>query len=387
MALAAASATLVTLLVATPATAADANVTADVSTSCEGGTGTVSVSVQNDVDAVRRIDIAIDRGNDGEADFGDGPEFRPGENINFDYSGQPDGRYGVSVRAGDVVVLQRAVDIRCATPTAKYFVTAYDGTVWRVTDTEIRALGYEEWKSAGFPSPAPAPTDYVKYPWSTTVSAVTFFGQSRERWVWRHVSFAEWTRAGQPYPRNAGWIEGSTYYQWATSSQIFVQDVGGVRHALTYAEWRDSGFEPFQRRSNEGFVKLSWDDSIAFLTDVQRGQGGPIGFDRWRSEGYPQPSVAARFPGDQVWRTYGSPDIWYEGPTTFRRINGAEWAAMGRPAPTVRNIPPRPADKNCSSYGSQAQAQADFAYYYEAYGDVFGLDADRDGVACENHRY
>ena len=382
-------ATVLTVLVAgSAAHAATAEVTASASASCDGKDGKLVVSVTNAPDAARNIEVAIDRGNDGSPDFGDGPPFQPGQTIVFDYGTQPDGWYGVRVTAGDTVVLDRAVQVVCSAPSPKYFRTAYDGTIWRITDSEIHALTFDEWKSDGFPAFAPAPTDYVKYAWSATISAVTFFGQTRDRWVWKHVSYDEWSRAGRPYPRSAGWIEGSTYYQWATSSQIFVQDVGGVRHALTYDEWRDSGFEQFERRANQGFVKLTWDDSIAFLTDVSRGQGGPIGFDRWSGEGYPQPTVAARFAGDQVWRNYGSPDIWYAGPTTFKRINGAEWAAMGRPSPNVRNVPANPGDiKNCSSYGSQAQAQADFLYYYEAYGDVFRLDGNNDGVACESYPY
>jgi hypothetical protein len=377
----AAAAVFASLFTGSAAIAAATNIKASASSSCAGN-GKLVVSVTNASDAVRNILVDIDRGNDGEPDFGDGPPFQPNETIVFDYGTQPDGWYGVRVTAEDTVVLDTAVQIACV----RYFVTAYDGTVWRVTDSEIHALTYDEWRSAGFPVPAAAPTDYVKYAWSSTISAVTFFGQARDRWVWKHVSFDEWTHAGQPYPRNAGWIQGSTYYQWATSSQIFVQDVGGVQHALTYDEWRDSGFAAFERRANQGFVKLSWDDSIAFLTDVSRGQGGPIGFDRWSGEGYPQPTVAPRFTGDQLWRNYGSSDIWYAGPTTFKRINGVEWAAMGRPSPEVRNVPARPADKDCSAYSTQAQAQQEFLYYYEAYGDVFGLDGDHDGIACENLR-
>ena len=46
--------------------------------------------------------------------------------------------------------------------------------------------------------------------------------------------------------------------------------------------------------------------------------------------------------------------------------------------------PPYPGDsKNCSSFSSQAAAQAWFNTYYPWYGDVAKLDADNDLIACE----
>lgn len=268
---------------------------------------------------------------------------------------------------------------------AEYFVTSYDGTVWAVTTSSIVALTYADWERVGFPAPNPAPTDYVKYPWSPTVSAVTFFGQSADRWIWRHVSLQEWTRAGKPQPRAAGWIKDSVYYQWAESPQIFVQDVGGVKHALSYPEWLDSGLQPFDVRATQGFVKLSWDSNIAFLKNYHAGQGFPIGYAHWAAEGFPSPVVKSRLPGDQVYRNYGSPTIWYAGPTVNRPISYSEWSAMGQPFAPIRNVPGRPADKDCGDFASESAAQAEFDYYFPAYGDVHFLDGDHDGTACESH--
>lgn len=267
----------------------------------------------------------------------------------------------------------------------KYYVTAYDRTVWAVTPTSITALTYEQWVGLGMPIPLAAPTDYVKYPWSPSISAVTFFGQEQSRWVWKHVSFDEWNRAGQPAPRTAGWIADSSYYQWEGSNQIFVQDSGAVKHALSYGEWQASGFQPFTKKTNQGFVKLSWDSSIAFLTDYAAGQGAPIGYSTWQGEGFPAPSVRVRFPGDQLYKDYGSSAIWYVGPTVNRQITYDAWAAMGFASFTVRGLPAYPADKDCRDYNSQGEAQQQFNYYYEAYGDVFRLDGDNDGVACESY--
>lgn len=168
-------------------------------------------------------------------------------------------------------------DDRPATPASPtdYYITKYDGTIWAVTGTSITALTSAQWKTAGTPTPRAAPTSYVKYAWSPTISAVTIFGTDRSRWIWKHVSAAEWKKAGNPKPRNAGWIEGSTYYQWAGSSQIFVQDVGGTKHALTGPEWVAAGKPAFEKRANQAFVKLSWNSSIGFLTDYAQGLGSP----------------------------------------------------------------------------------------------------------------
>lgn len=218
----------------------------------------------------------------------------------------------------------------------KYYVTRYDNTVWAVTPTTITALSFPQWQAAGSPPPFSAPTEYVRYPWSTTISAVTMFGTDQSRWIWRHLTLEEWNRVGRPTPRIAGWIKDSVYYQWAGSAQIFVQDAGGVKHALTYAEWQTSGFQPFQKRATQGFVKLSWDGNIAFLTDYAAGKGGPIDRKQWEAEGFPTPTVATRFPGDQLYKFNGDPTIWYAGPTVNRPITYAEWGLLGYPSPTIR---------------------------------------------------
>ena len=48
--------------------------------------------------------------------------------------------------------------------------------------------------------------------------------------------------------------------------------------------------------------------------------------------------------------------------------------------------PPRPNfGKHCPGYPGQAAAQADYDKYYPWYGDVFGLDRDKGGIACESN--
>ncbi|WP_314451126.1 hypothetical protein [uncultured Microbacterium sp.] len=334
--------------------------------------------------------------------FGDGGILAPGESLRvasggssvnvedatyiYDVSQSPQVPGTTEPTEPFTVVATGTYVLDCEAGGTDYFVTSYDRTVWAVTPASIRALTFAEWQAAGSPAPKPAPTDYVKYPWSPTVSAVTFFGQPQDRWVWKHISFEEWDRAGKPSPRIAGWIKDSVYYKWATAAQIFVQDVGGVKHALTGDEWAASGWQPFTERINQGFGRLSWDANVARFTDFAAGQGSPINFAQWQTEGQPQPAVQTRFPGDQLYRNYGDPTIWYAGPTVNRPITFAEWSTLGQPAPTVRNIPARPTlDKDCDDYPSRQAAQDEYRYYFEAYGDVFLLDGDDDGIACESY--
>lgn len=51
---------------------------------------------------------------------------------------------------------------------------------------------------------------------------------------------------------------------------------------------------------------------------------------------------------------------------------------------TASSPPARPADADCADFSSWSAAQTYYKKYYPYYGDVSGLDADRDGVACES---
>ncbi|MEV8028487.1 excalibur calcium-binding domain-containing protein [Cellulosimicrobium funkei] len=294
------------------------------------------------------------------------------------------------------VGLGLAVAVSAAVPASArwvpdgYYLTKYTGEIWHVDSGtgEIYPITYDEWRNAGFPSPKAAPTNYVKYSWAPSIHAVTFFDPADPNvWLWDELSFADWSRAGKPAPRNAGWIEGSYVYKWGTSAEILIEEPnGGVNHKLTYNEWRDTGFKPYVNRANEGFVKYSWDSTIVRLTNISAGQGYRLSYGEWQAEGFPTPQVVNRVNGDQVYQNYGSPTLYYAGPGLNRAINYAEWTAMGQPRPIVYGAPGRPSfDKDCKDYPSQAAAQAEYRHYYSLYGDVFGLDADNDGIACESY--
>lgn len=212
-------------------------------------------------------------------------------------------------------------------------------TIYRVQGGVPHAATYAEWSGAGSPAPARAPTSYVKYSWSPTIYAVTFWETSASSWMWEPLTYAAWQKAGFPKPQVAGWIKGSRYYKWGTSPEIFVEGADGVNHALTYDEWAASGYQPFTNHSNEGFLKLSWTPTIARMTNLQSGGGYPIGFPEWQAEAFPTPVSVQRVVGDQF-NQYGTdPTIIYSGPTMNRAITYNEWIAAGSPAPVRHGDP------------------------------------------------
>lgn len=197
------------------------------------------------------------------------------------------------------VALSGSVALATATPAAAdwyedgVFALPYTDRLWLV-DSSIdfaRNLGYAEWEALGFPTPKTAQTDYVKYPWSPTVYAVTYLGDERPQWLWQQLSFEQWARAGYPTPRDAGWIDDSFYHQWATSNELFVMAPDMGIHKLTYSEWRASGFAPPVRRS-DGFVTFAGSPTIYYVEDVA-GRTGlyAMTYDQWRKEDFPTPQL------------------------------------------------------------------------------------------------
>lgn len=107
-----------------------------------------------------------------------------------------------------------------------------------------------------------------------------------------------------------------------------------------------------------------------------------------------------RIQGDQFYKDYNSPTVYYTGPGMNRAVNFAEWQAAGSPIPTVRNAPvpgggttPPPLGPttpsnpgnsvNCTDFSTWSAAQNWFNTYYPYYADVAGLDSDGDLIACE----
>lgn len=229
-------------------------------------------------------------------------------------------------------------------PVTKYplYKIVYDSTIFEMvpdsSGTEIpRPLSYEKWRDVyNFQTPAAASTDFVKYPWSPTIYAVTFWPGGENNWMWTQLSLVQWQTAGRPTPRNAGWIKGSYYYKWGSSNELFVEGADGVNHKLTGAEWAASGYRSFVDRSNEGYLRLTWAPEIARMSSLSAGAGRPMGYNEWQEEAFPTPQAVQRITGDSFYKNSGSSTIWYKGPAMERPVTYSEWTAAGSPSPSIR---------------------------------------------------
>lgn len=237
------------------------------------------------------------------------------------------------------------------------YLVSYSGELWRVDSASDQAypITYEEWAESGFEAYQPAPTDYVRYAWSGTLYAVTFFGPDREQWLWEHMTFEQWSRAGQPGARAAGWIEGTDFYQWASSPNLYVVDAGNVVHSLTWGEYQAAG-QPRYDRYDGGYFQLGWDKDRYIVFIAITGNASPEGLPpwafgvgraitgaEWDALGRPTPQTVDRHPrhtgqsgvvvetGSRV--PPGS--LMYESRAYRKRITNAEWVAMGSPQPQV----------------------------------------------------
>lgn len=226
-----------------------------------------------------------------------------------------------------------------AAETAFYSV-AYDSTLYlHEHDGDYTyAASYEEWQQAGFPAPTPAPVSYVKYAWSNDIWAVHFFGPDREDWIWAPLDFQQWTRAGRPAAREAGWIEGSTYWKYGSSPEIFVaiwEDEPA--HKLTAREWQAAGSPAPENLWNEGVYKYPWSTSIGYLWDTPTGSGQPLTYDDWAFLGFPTPQAVTHVSNEFVWRYRGSSQIYLDSAITGHDfpLSYAQWSALGRPTPVV----------------------------------------------------
>lgn len=276
------------------------------------------------------------------------------------------------------------------------YVTPFDGTIYELVGGQSpRALSYERWRDVyDLRTPFMSSTDYVKYPWSSTVYAVTFWPGGSNAWQWTRLGYSQFVKAGSPSVRNAGWIVNTYIYKWGTSAELLVEGEDGVNHKLTGAEWRDMDFRGYVDRANEGFMKLSWTSDIVRMTDVRNGQGRAIGYGEWRDEAFPTPQVVQRINGDQFYRYSNSNQVWYAGPGMNRVVNIDEFRAAGSPSPRVIQVAGQPTPppssgggggggnvfyKNCDAVRAAGAAPL----FRGQPGYSRDLDGDGDGVACE----
>lgn len=192
-------------------------------------------------------------------------------------------------------------------------------------------LTYDQWRSYGFQRPTRINSDYVKYPWSDQIYAVTFFDTNQDSWMWQLLDFSSWARAGYPQPRVAGWIYGSTYYRYAGDQTIYVS-LNGQEHRLTYQEWVAAGL-PNPTVRNQ-YMKLSWDDTIVKYQEYEgRLLIYSLGYQSWAYDGFPAPQVRPSLPGDYICKYSWSDTLFYYGSSHFGALTWGQWAATDFMAP------------------------------------------------------
>lgn len=223
---------------------------------------------------------------------------------------------------------------------AGYYRLAYNGEIWQVKPDIARAtaLTFTDWDSAGRPSFRPARTDYVKYPWDPAVYAVTYFGPDREQWYWDQLTLAQWTAAGRPTPRHAGWIDGTEFYTYATGNEVFASVGSRPIHKLTYAEWEAAQFPAVGSRPNDSYYRLSWDSAGTILYYDQAHGGNSrarhLSYGSWQWAGFPTPMAVNRVPDDLGFFVDAQGVVSYYARGWGKALTYAEWQAAGFPEPT-----------------------------------------------------
>ncbi|MCY1716569.1 hypothetical protein OVA26_06350 [Microbacterium sp. SL62] len=250
-----------------------------------------------------------------------------------------------------------------AAPNAPEYVrTAYDGTIFEVTDDGAVALDFAEWSARGFPTFVDAKTTYEKILSFPTVIAVSAFDRAGIQ-IMQDVDWNEYRAAGYPPVRTVAWGEGVSVHKWGTSAELLAEDHTGMVIKLTYGQWREAGYPSYQVRDGRGFVRLSWDagGGIAYLCDTAAGKGGRVTYEQWTRAGSPTPMAVTRTANDAVWRIasrssglsyVGAMNLSYDPssglqpPLSNRGLSYPEWVAMGRPAPTTE-LPPAAWNLSC----------------------------------------
>jgi len=249
------------------------------------------------------------------------------------------GNYWVQIFAGYPASAAPSQPVKGPWPLAR---PAYSSTIYElvsangvVTPTPI---DYNRWQTVyGGTRPTNASTDYVKYPWSPTVYAVTYWPGGESKWMWEALTSVQWNTAGQPRPRNAGWIAGSRIHKWGTGPELFLTGADEVVHKLTGKEWADTGNKGFETRADQGYLRLTWSPEIVFSADTKSADPGkPVTSASWNAAANPSPLQRQRFTGDEFYMYAGSGDIFYAGPTMERAITYPEWVGAGKPSPELR---------------------------------------------------
>jgi hypothetical protein len=244
-----------------------------------------------------------------------------------------------TLAAGGLAVASPA---SAATDDAFYSV-AYDSTLFQVTmvggRAEAQPASFESWRSAGFPAPRPATTQYLRFTWESTVQADDRAGDAAFS---QSLTAAEWRRAGSPAPRTDRVPAASSILQYSGSDELFVvegsssfTDEPGY-HQLTFAEYSHLGSPAVDTTSPRIFSKLSWNPTL--VGPLSRSEEtGPVSFAVWDSFARPTPAVVASYDGDRFCQAAGAAEVRYVGKVAPRgmALTYREWVAAGSPKPAT----------------------------------------------------
>ena len=148
------------------------------------------------------------------------------------------------------------------------YTLSYSDTILRYDGATATPLTLQQWSALGSPAPQPVRSEVVKYRWSPTLYAVTFF---QGDWEWHPLSSDEWARMGFQAPYDAGWIAGSKIVKYASSDELILAAPDGSVHKLSYGEWAATGFHSIdERRDDLGFVQFRGSTTISPLPGIDR---------------------------------------------------------------------------------------------------------------------
>lgn len=211
-------------------------------------------------------------------------------------------------------------------------------------DFDLAQLTAEEWEALGYPAYANVPTAYTKVSWSPVLYGVSDWPTAVDQYdgVPTPLTPEQWASVGNPGPMvdDLGLL---FFLKFSTSSEVFGASPVGEFKKYSFGEWAALG-HPAPEPQDGGFGKLTWDDSIAFFTDVEAGEAdGVLEFEDWKDFAFPTPTSQKRFAGDRFYfESATSEVVLYEGPTYEGPITYEQWDAAGFPEPEPAGTPVDP---------------------------------------------
>lgn len=219
-------------------------------------------------------------------------------------------------------------------PSAQIYATSADGVTHLLT--------YREWQDMEYKQPEQAAGSFVRYPWSSSIYSVEF---TSPEWIWKRLNYDQWQQMGQPAPRIAGFIKGTSFYRHQRSSDIFASAEDGSLHKLSLQEWYDAG-APSPAVRTSAYFKTSWASTIYFNANANVEGSRSIGFAEWAVAGFPAPVVDNFVPFSFYWGLPSGGDIYYRTPDgSDVLLSFDQWQRAGSPWPRPYDRTPDPGER------------------------------------------